>query len=85
VQVALSRPIEALTNWDHDCFMVDVDGVKGFSWLPGGPVELDVKMSTLDKGSKEVELIVVSMHADKDDSIVGTQGEDGRGGESHAG
>ena len=72
-------------NWDHDCFMVDVDGVKGLSWSPSGPVELDVKVSMLDECSEEVELIVVGMHADEDDSIVSTQGEDGRGGESCAG
>jgi len=72
-------------NWDHNCFMVDVDGVKGLSWSPSGPVELNVKVSLLDKGSKEVELIVVGMHADEDDSIVSSQGEDGRGGESCTG
>ena len=72
-------------NWDHDCFVVNVDGIKGFSWSPSGPVELDVEVSTLDECSEEVELIVVGMHADEDDSIVGTQGEDSRGGESCAG
>jgi len=72
-------------NWDHDCFMVDVDGIKVFSWLPSGPVELDVKVSALDKGSKEVKLIVVGMHVDEDDSIVGAQGEDSRGSKSCAG
>jgi len=72
-------------NWDHNCFVVNIDGVKGFSWSPSGPVELDVEMSTLDERSKEVELIVVGMHADEDDSIVGAQGEDGRGGKSCAG
>jgi len=74
-----------IINWDHDCFVVDVDGVKGFSWSPSGPVELDVKVSMLDEGPKEVELIVVGMHADEDDSIVGAQGEDSRGGEACAG
>jgi len=69
-------------NWDHDCFMVDVDGVKVFSRSPSGPVVTDVKMSLSNKGSEEVELIVVGMHADEDDSIISTQGEDGRGGES---
>jgi len=69
-------------NWDNDCFMVDVDGVKVFSWLPGGPVVADVEMSLSNKGSKEVELVIVSVHADKDDSIVSAQGEDSRGGES---
>ena len=66
-------------NWDHNCFMVDVNGVKGFSWLPSGPVELDVEVSTLDEGSEEVESIVVGIHVDEDDSIVSAQGEDGRG------
>ena len=27
-----------IINWAHDCFMVNVDGIKGFPWLPGGPV-----------------------------------------------
>jgi len=74
-----------IINWDHDCFMVDVNGVKGFSWLPGGPVVGNIEVSSFDEGSKEVELIVVSMHTDKDDSIVSTQGEDGRGGKTCAG
>ena len=72
-------------NWDHDCFMVNVDGVEVFSESPSGPVVANVKMSLLDKGSEEVELVVVGMHADEDDSIVGTQGEDGRGGKSCTG
>jgi len=72
-------------NWDHDCFMVNVDGIKVFSWLPSGPVELDVKVSALDKGSEEVKLIVVGMHVDEDDSIVGAQGKDSRGSKSCAG
>jgi len=69
-------------NWDHDCFMVNVDGVKVFSGLPGGPVVADIEVSLSNKGSKEVELIVVGMHADEDNSIISTQGEDHRGGES---
>jgi len=72
-------------NWDHDGFVVDVDGVESFSWLPGGPVIGDVKVSTTDEGAKEVELVVVGMHADEDDTIIGAQGEDSRGGESCAG
>jgi len=72
-------------NWDHDCFMVNVNGIKGFSWLPGGPVVGNIEMSLFDEGSEEVELIVVGMHTDEDDSVVGTQGEDGRGGETCVG
>ena len=71
-----------IINWDHNCFMVDVDGVEVFSRSPSGPVVANVKVSLLNEGSEEVELIVVSVHADEDDSIVGAQGEDGRGGKS---
>jgi len=69
-------------NWDHNCFMINVDGIEVFFRLPSGPVVTNVKMSLSNKGSEEVELIVVSMHVDEDDSIIGTQGEDGRGGKS---
>jgi len=71
-----------IINWDQDCFMVDVDGNEAFSGSPSGPVIGNVEMSLSDKGSKEVELIVVGVHADKDDSIIGTQGEDGGGSKS---
>ena len=72
-------------NWDHDCFMVDVDGIEGFSWFPSGPVISDVEVSTLDEGSEEVEIIVVGVHANENNPVVGTKGEDGRGSESCAG
>jgi len=65
--------------------VVNVNGIKGFSWSPSSPVELDVEVSMLDEHSKEVELIVVSMHVDEDDSIVGAQGEDSRGSKSCTG
>jgi len=69
-------------NWDHNCFMVDVDGIEVFSRSPSSPVIADVEMPLLNKGSEEIELVVVGMHTDEDDSIVSAQGEDGRGGES---
>ena len=69
-------------NWDHDGFMVDIDGVKSFSWSPSSPVVRDVKVSTSDKCSKEVEIIVVSVHANENNPIVGAKGEDGGSGES---
>ena len=74
-----------IINWDHDCFVVDVNGVESFSWSPGGPVVGNVKVSLTNEGTKEVELVVVGMHADEDDSIVSAQGEDGGGGESCTG
>ena len=69
-------------NWDHDCFVVDVDGVKGFSWFPSGPMIGDVEVSLTDEGTKEVEIIVVGVHANENNPVVSTKGEDGRGGES---
>jgi len=69
-------------NWDHDCFVVDVDGIKGFSWSPSGPVVGDVKVSTTDEGAEEVEIIVVGVHANENNSVVGAKGEDGGSGES---
>ena len=72
-------------NWDHDCFVVDVDGIESFSWLPCGPVIGDVKVSMADEGAEEVELVVVGVHADEDDTIISAQGKDGRGGESCTG
>jgi len=69
-------------NWDHDCFMVDVDGVKSFSWSPSGPVVGDVEVSTTNEGAEEVEIIVVGVHANKNNPVVGAKGEDGGSGES---
>jgi len=71
-----------VVNWDHDGFMVDVDGVEGFSWSPSSPVVCDVKVSTSDKCSEEVEIIVVGVHANKNNSVIGAKGKDGRGGKS---
>jgi len=69
-------------NWDHDCFMVDVDGVKGFSWSPSGPMVDDVEVSSTDEGAEEVEIIVVGVHANENNSVICAEGEDGRSGES---
>jgi len=62
--------------------MVDVDGVKGFSWSPSSPVVCDVEVSTSDEGTEEVEIIVVGVHANENNSIVCAKGEDGGGSES---
>jgi len=69
-------------NWDHDRFMVDVDGVKGFSWSPGGPMIGDVKVSLTNEGTEEIEIVVVGVHANENNSVVGAKGKDGRGGET---
>jgi len=71
-----------VVDWDHDGFMVDVNGIEGLSWSPSSRVVRDVKVSTSDKCSEEVEMIVVGVHANENNSVVGTKGKDGRGGES---
>jgi len=70
---------------DHDGFMVDVNGVEGFSWFPSSPVVGDVEVSTFDEGSEEVKVVVVGVHANENNSVVGTKGEDGRGGKTCVG
>jgi len=71
-----------VVNWDHDGFVVDVNGVEGFSWSPSSPVVRDVEVSTSDKRSEEVEIIVVGVHANENNSVVGAKSKDGRGSES---
>ena len=71
-----------VVDWDHDGFVVDINGVEGFSWSPSSPVVCDVKVSLSDKGTEEVEMIVVGVHANENNPVVGAKGEDGRGGES---
>jgi len=71
-----------VVDWDHDGFVVDVDGVEGLSWSPGSPVVRDVEVSMSDECPEEVEIIVVGVHANENNSVVGAKGKDGRGGES---
>ena len=74
-----------VVDWDHNGFMVDINGVESFSWSPSGPVISDVEVSTFDEGSEEVEMIVFGVHANENNSVVGAKGEDGRGGKTCAG
>jgi len=71
-----------VVDWDHDGFVVDVNGVKGFSWSPSSPVVCNIEVSTSDEGTEEVEIIVVGVHANENNPVVGAKGEDGRSGES---
>jgi len=71
-----------VVDWDHDGFVVDVNGVKGFSWSPSSPMVGDVEVSTTDEGAEEVEIIVVGVHANENNPVVGAKGEDGGSGES---
>jgi len=69
-------------NWDHDGFVVNVNGVEGFSWSPSSPVVRDVEVSLSDECSKEVEIVVVGVHANENNPVISAKGEDGRGCES---
>jgi len=71
-----------VVDWDHDGFVVDVNGVEGFSWSPSCPVVHDIEVSTSDKCPEEVEIVVVGVHANENNPVVGAKGKDGRGGES---
>jgi len=42
-------------------------------------MEIEVVISLIDEGSKEVEVVSSGVHTDKDDTMLGAQGEDGRG------
>ena len=71
-----------VVDWDHDGFVVDVNGVESFSWSPSSPVVRDVEVSTSDEGTEEVEIVVIGVHANENNSVIGAKGKDGRGGES---
>jgi len=71
-----------VVDWDHDGFVVNVNGVEGFSWSPSSPVVHDVEVSTSDKCSEEVEMIVVGVHVNENNPVIGAKGKDGRGGKS---
>jgi len=60
----------------------DVYGI--FSWHEVHPVEVKVMLSSVNEGAKEVEVISSGMHVDEDDTMLGAQGEDGRGREAIA-
>ena len=60
--------------------MGDVCGV--FSWHEVCPMEIEVVLSLVDEGAKEVEVISSGVHADEDNTMLGAQGEDSGGGEA---
>ena len=62
--------------------MGDVCGI--FSWHEVCPMEIKVVLLSIDEGAEEVEIISGSMHADEDNAVLDTQGEDGGGGKAIA-
>jgi len=64
-------------HWYGDRFMGDVCGI--FSRHEVCPMEIEVVLSSVDKGSKEVEVVSSSVHIDENNTVFGAQGEDGGG------
>ena len=62
--------------------MGDVCGV--FSWHEVCPMEIEVVLLSVDEDAKEVEVVSSGVYADKDKTMLDTQGEDSRGGEAIA-
>ena len=71
-----------VVNGDDDGFVGNIGCV-----LPrheAGPVEVDVMLSFVNKGSEEVEVIISGMGSDKDNAIVCSKSEYSGGGEPMA-
>jgi len=64
-------------HWYNDGFVGDICGV--FSRHEVCPMEIEVVLPSVDEGTKEVEVISGSVHADEDDTMFSAQGEDGGG------
>ena len=64
-----------------DSFVIDVNSFSAVSRPPGSPVQVDIKVATLDKSSKEVQVVSFGVHSTKDDAVFGTKGEYSGGGE----
>ena len=55
-----------------------------FSWHEVCPMEVEVMLSLVNEGAKEVEVVSSGVYADKDDTMFGAQGKDSGGGETIA-
>ena len=65
---------------DDDGFVGDVSCI--LSGHETGPVEVDVMLLLVDKGGKDVEVIISGMCSDKDNSIICPKSKYGGGGEA---
>jgi len=64
-------------HWYRDGLMSNVCGI--FSRHEVCPMEIDVVLPSVNEGSKEVEVVSSSVHADEDNTMFSAQGEDGGG------
>jgi len=68
---------------DDEGFMGDVGCT--FSGVPACPMEVNIKLFTLNESSEHMEAFSFCVSLDKDDSIAGSKGVYGRSGKSTAG
>jgi len=68
---------------DNKSFVGDVSCI--FSGVPACPVEVDVKLFTLNESSEHMETFSFYVSPDEDDSIAGSKGVYGRSGKSTTG
>ena len=64
-------------HWYRDRLVGDVCGV--FSRHEVHPMEIEVMLPLVNEGTKEVEVVSSSVHADEDDTVFSAQSEDGGG------
>ena len=69
-----------IVDGNGNSFMVNAHFI--FSWLPCGPMELEVKVVSFNKSSEEMQVISYGVHLDKYDAIFSAKGEEGRCGEA---
>ena len=70
------------TGTEMDSWVMSVASSPGISWHEVCPIEVDVMLPSVNKGTEEVEVVSSCVHADEDDTVLSAQGEDGRGREA---
>ena len=68
--------------WYLESFVVDICGILIWSWLPGCPVEVNVKLILINESNKEMQVISLGVYPDKCNTVSCSKGEYCGGGES---
>ena len=69
-----------IVDGNGNSFMVNDHFI--LSWLPRGPVELEVEVVSFNESSEEMQVISCGVHPDKYDAIFSAEGEEGGCGEA---
>ena len=68
--------------WNLESFVVNISGILMGSWLPGCPMEVDVKFILINESNKEMQVISLGVYLDECDTVDGAKGEYCGGGKS---